>query len=261
MIKEAIATGATVEEAKEAACRELGVDTFDDRIDFEILEMQSKKVLGLFGGRPAKVKVILKQEASQIAEDFIKNIIRNMELNDISVSTTTEDNVITIDIEGEDVGFIIGRRGDTLDALQSLACLVANRIDSSYKRVVINTGDYREKREKTLEALGRRLAIKAAKTGRKSSLEPMNPYERRIIHTAVQKINGATSWSEGENMNRHVVIGPDGKSRENNRGRGGRRNNYGRRNGKPKKAAPAPNPDRKPLNEGGEVGLYGRIDK
>ncbi len=261
MIREAIATGATVEEAKEAACKELGIETFDDNIEFEILEMQSKKVLGLFGGRPAKVKVTIKKNATQAAEDFIKNIIRNMDLNDITVSTTEEDNVITIDIEGEDVGFIIGRRGETLDALQYLACLAANRIDSSYKRVVINTGDYREKREKTLESLGRRLAIKAAKTGRKSSLEPMNPYERRIIHTAVQKVDGATSWSEGENMNRHVVIGPDGKTRNNNRGRGGRRSNYNRRGSKPKQSAPAPNPDRKPLNEGGEIGLYGRIDK
>lgn len=261
MIREAIATGATVEEAKEAACKELGVETFDDNIEFEILEMQSKKVLGLFGGRPAKVKVTIKKNATQAAEDFIKNIIRNMDLNDITVSTTEEDNVITIDIEGDDVGFIIGRRGETLDALQYLACLAANRIDSSYKRVVINTGDYREKREKTLESLGRRLAIKAAKTGRKSSLEPMNPYERRIIHTAVQKVDGATSWSEGENMNRHVVIGPDGKTRNNNRGRGGRRSNYNRRGSKPKQSAPAPNPDRKPLNEGGEIGLYGRIDK
>ena len=261
MIREAIATGATVEEAKEAACKELGVETFDDNIEFEILEMQSKKVLGLFGGHPAKVKVTIKKNATQAAEDFIKNIIRNMDLNDITVSTTEEDNVITIDIEGEDVGFIIGRRGETLDALQYLACLAANRIDSSYKRVVINTGDYREKREKTLESLGRRLAIKAAKTGRKSSLEPMNPYERRIIHTAVQKVDGATSWSEGENMNRHVVIGPDGKTRNNNRGRGGRRSNYNRRGSKPKQSAPAPNPDRKPLNEGGEIGLYGRIDK
>lgn len=267
MLREAIGTGATVEEAKEAACQELGVETFDDRIEFEIIEMQSKKVLGLFGGHPAKVKVTIKQSAAQAAEDFIRNIITRMELSDINLSTTEADNVITIDIEGEDVGFIIGRRGETLDALQYLACLAANRIDPAYKRVVINTGDYREKREKTLESLGRRLAIKAAKTGRKSSLEPMNPYERRIIHTAVQKVNGATSWSEGENMNRHVVIGPDGK-RENNsrdrdrRGGGNRGRSYGGGRGRgPKPKQPAPDPNRKPLNEGGEVGLYGRINK
>lgn len=261
MLREAIATGATVEEAKEAACKELGVETYDDHVEFEIIEMQSKKVLGLFGGHPAKVRVFIKQSAAQAAEDFIRNIIEKMELKDISLSTTEEDNIITIDIEGEDVGFIIGRRGETMDALQYLACLTANRVDASYKRVVINTGDYREKREKTLESLGRRLAIKAAKTGRKSSLEPMNPYERRIIHTAVQKVNGATSWSEGENMNRHVVIGPDGKREYNNRNRGGRRSYNNRRSSKPRQQTTAPDPDRKPLNEGGSVGLYGRIDK
>lgn len=262
MLREAIGIGATVEEAKEAAFKELGVDTYDDNLEIEVLDRGAKKVLGLFGGSPAKVKVSLniKVSATQSTEDYIKNIIDNMGLNGITVTSSEDDNVITIDIEGEEVGFIIGRRGETLDALQYLACLAANRIDNSYKRVVINTGDYREKREKTLESLGRRLAIKAAKTGRKSVLEPMNPYERRIIHTAVQKVNGATSWSEGENMNRHVVIGPDGKSKEYNRGRGGRRGGYGRRNSKPKQS-PAPNPDRKPLNEGGEFGLYGRIDK
>ena len=264
MLREAICIGATLEEAKEAACRGLGVESYDDRIEFEIIEMASKKVLGLFGGRPAKVKVTLKISAAQAAEDFIRNIITHMELTDITLSTSEKDNVITLDIEGEDVGFIIGRRGETLDALQYLACLAANRIDPSYKRVVINTGDYREKREKTLESLGRRLAIKAAKTGRKSSLEPMNPYERRIIHTAVQKVNGATSWSEGENMNRHVVIGPDGKRDNNFRDRrgGGRGRSYGGGRGRgPKPKQPAPDPNRKPLNEGGEFGLYGRIDK
>lgn len=297
MIKEAIGTGATVEEAKDAACRELGVDPLDDRLESEVIDLQSKKVFGLFGGRPAKVRVFyevpdekpaveekkaapvkeVKTEAAekktaekttggitavQAADQYIKKIIACMDLKDITITTTEEDNVITVDIEGEDVGFIIGRRGETLDALQYLVCLAANRIDNAYRRVVINTGDYREKREKTLESLGRRLAIKAAKTGRKSSLEPMNPYERRIIHTAVQKINGATSWSEGENMNRHVVIGPDGKRGDYNRGgRGGRRSNYNRRGGKPKQSAPAPNPDRKPLNEGEGMGLYGRIDK
>ena len=262
MIREAIGIGATVEEAKEAACKELGVESFDDRIEFEILEMQAKKVFGLFGGRPAKVKVSLKISAAQAAEDYIRSIIECMGLSDVSFSTTEEDNVITIDIEGEDVGSIIGRRGETMDALQHLACLVANRVDASYKRVVINTGDYREKREKTLESLGRRLAIKAAKTGRKSSLEPMNPYERRIIHTAVQKVNGATSWSEGENVNRHVVIGPDGKRETTSRDRRGPKGrSYGGRGrgSKPKQSAPDPN--RKPLNEGEGFGLYGRIDK
>lgn len=261
MNREAIATGATVEEAKEKACEMLGVETYDDNIDFEIIEMQSKKILGLFGGHPAKVRVFVKTTPAQAAADYLQAIIKAMGLNDIEMSVEEkEKNVINIDITGEDVGSVIGRRGETLDALQYLTCLVANHVDNSYCRVTINTGDYREKREKTLEILGRKLAIKAAKTGRKSSLEPMNPYERRIIHTAVQKINGAISWSEGENINRHVVIGPDPKSKGNYKGRNnGNRRPY--RGGKSQAKPAAPNPDRKPLNEGGEYGLYGRIDK
>ncbi len=206
----------------------------------------------------------MKETPEDAAENYIRNIIACMGLENITLTSKVEDNAITLDIEGEDVGFIIGRRGETLDALQYLACLAANRVDQTYSRVVINTGDYREKREKTLEALGRRLAIKAAKTGRKSSLEPMNPYERRIIHTAVQKVNGAISWSEGESINRHVVIGPDPKNRTNNNRRsgGGRRGyNNSRRSNYNKSEKPAPNPDRKPLNEGEGMGLYGRINK
>lgn len=100
------------------------------------------------------------------------------------------------------------RRGETLDALQYLTGLVANRVDNAYYRVTIDVGNYREKRDKTLAELPVRSAARAAKTGRKTSLEPMNPYERRIIHTTVQEIEGATSWSVGSEPNRHVVVGP-----------------------------------------------------
>ena len=186
-----------------------------------------------------------------------------MKLESVSINKKEIENGVEFDLEGENVGFVIGRRGETLDALQYLTSLVANHADNSYFKVTVNTGDYREKREKTLEILGRKLAFKAIKTGRKTSLEPMNPYERRIIHTSVQKVNGAISWSEGENANRHVVIGPDPKFKRYqrnsnsgyNRGRGGRRpyNNNSVNN--------EVNPDRKPLNEGSLDGLYGRIDK
>ena len=114
-----------------------------------------------------------------------------------------------------------------------------------------------------MEILGRKLAFKAIKTGKKTSLEPMNPYERRIIHTAVQKVNGAISWSEGENAARHVVIGPDPKAKPNNNRRGGYNNRRGGKKGygNRRNQNTAPNPDRVPLNEGGATGLYGRIDK
>ena len=132
-----------------------------------------------------------------------------MNIKDFTVSSEEVEGGAVINIEGGDVGFIIGHRGETLDALQYLAGLVANHVDNEYYRISLNIGNYREKREKTLEILGRKLAFKACKTGAKTSLEPMNPYERRIIHTAVQKVRGAISWSEGENLQRHVVIGPD----------------------------------------------------
>jgi spoIIIJ-associated protein len=188
-----------------------------------------------------------------------------MDINSVEIKVTEEEQGAVIDLEGEEVGSIIGRRGETLDALQYLTGLVANHVDNSYYKITINTGNYREKREKTLEILGRKLAFKAVKTGMKTSLEPMNPYERRIIHTAVQKVNGATSWSEGDNLQRHVVIGPDGNVKPRNdkfRGKGGRgynRSGKGSYGSKPKYNAEKN--DRAPINEGEGMGLYGRIDK
>lgn len=129
----------------------------------------------------------------------------------------------TLEISGDNLGVIIGRRGETLDALQYLAGLVANRVDNSYYRITLNIGNYREKREQSLIGLAKKIARGAAKTGRKTSLEPMNPYERRIIHTAVQEVKGATSWSVGEEPYRHVIIGPSEDNPGKRSGRGGRK--------------------------------------
>ncbi len=261
MTREAIGVGENETEALENARQQLGIDD-TVQVEIEIIQRAEKKKFGLFGGSPAKVKITMSESANDTAEQFLKNVLEKMGLSEITVEKTEEEGGVKFNLSGEGVGFVIGRRGETLDSLQYLTSLVANHGKDEYLKVTIDTGNYREKREKTLEILGRKLAFKAVKTGRKSNLEPMNPYERRIIHTAVQKVNGATSWSEGENANRHVVIGPDPKAknyrRDNyNRGRGGRRPYGGNRN-----SSPAPvNPDRKPLNEGGENGLYGRIDK
>jgi spoIIIJ-associated protein len=255
MIKQVIGVGDTEQEALENAKAQLGLDE-NSEFDFEVVQRAEKKVLGLFGGKQAQVKVTVteKDNPADAAEEFIKNVVDAMHLNGIEVEVEKTETSATFNIEGEDVGYIIGRRGETLDALQYLTSLVANHVDNSYFKITVNTGNYREKREKTLEILGRKLAFKAVKTGRKTSLEPMNPYERRIIHTSVQKVRGATSWSEGENANRHVVIGPDPKERNH------RRNSKGgyRRNNNSQK--PQANPDRKPLDESGGAGLYGRID-
>lgn len=207
------------------------------------------------------------------ARKYVENVLKAMGLEDITVEVTEGEGSAEIQLSGEQIGAVIGRRGETLDALQYLAGLVANHVGNSYYRITINTGNYREKREKTLEILGRKLAFKVLKTGRNVSLEPMNPYERRIIHTAVHKVNGAISWSEGEVTNRHVVIGPDPEYkrpyRKNNynNNRGGRRgyNNgydkkrgYNNRNSKPNSnITPA---QREPKNEGGNFSLYGKVE-
>lgn len=226
MIREAFATAETIDEAKKMACDELGTEI--DSTNFEILQQPEKKKLGIFGGCPAKIRAYVEVTPLESAKEYLADILDKMGIKDAQMTAEENESGAVINIEGEDIGFIIGYRGETLDALQYLAGLVANHVDSSYYRISINIGNYREKREKTLEILGRKLAFKACKTGIKTSLEPMNPYERRIIHTAVQKVKGAISWSEGENLQRHVVIGPDPeyKPSYNNGYRGGRRSNF-----------------------------------
>jgi spoIIIJ-associated protein len=255
MIREAIGTGETEMEALADAKAQLGLDESVE-VQFEVIQRATKKVLGLFGGSPAKVKVTVENNnTADVAEDFLKNVLNAMNLKELEITSEKNEDSAVFNIEGEDVGFVIGRRGETLDALQYLTSLVANHVENSYFKVTVNTGNYREKRENTLEILGRKLAFKAAKTGKKTVLEPMNPYERRIIHTAVQKVRGAISWSEGENANRHVVIGPDPKGRNN------RNYNNRNRNSKPRNYGSVPtNTDRKPLDESNGAGLYGRID-
>lgn len=206
MIKEAIGTGNTVEEAFEAACKELGVESHEAQ--FEILEMPVRKTFGLFGGNPAKVRAYVKNSPADAAAEYLKSILNNMGLSHVLFEVKEEESGAMISLSGDDVGFIIGHRGETLDALQYLAGLVANHTENTYYRITLDIGNYREKRKDTLDVLGKKIAAKAVKIGRNCSLEPMNPYERRIIHTAVQTVEGAKSWSEGEDLNRHVVIGP-----------------------------------------------------
>lgn len=236
VIKEAYGKGDTIEEALELACKELGVKVED--AEYEIIKEPKEKKFGIFGGSPAEVRAYVNVTPASAANEYIKDILRCMGLEDIETEVKEEENTAEINLTGEDVGFVIGRRGETLDALQYLAGLVANHVDNQYYRITINTGNYREKREETLERLGKRLAIKAVKTGKNVNLEPMNPYERRLIHTAVQQVNGAISFSEGEDLERHVVIAPDPKNpvkprrnfRNDRRGGKGGYNKGGRRN-------------------------------
>ncbi len=205
MQKEIVKEAESVEAAVKLAAEELGASV--DELIVEVVQEPQKKTLGLFGGMPAIIRATLpEKDAAAAAVAFLEDVLKKMGVEQVSITIKEDGDNYAISLEGEDLGFIIGRRGDTLDALQYLTGLVANRVGGSYHRVSINIGNYREKREKTLSGLARKAAIQAAKTGRNTSLEPMNPYERRIIHTAVQKVEGATSYSVGSEPNRHVVI-------------------------------------------------------
>lgn len=228
MRKECVKEAATIEEAKALIAAEL--EAAEDAIAFEVVQEPQKKTFGLFGGANAIVKGVYEvaESASEAAKAYLETLLATMGA-EATVEIKEEENGCCLMIEGEDLGFIIGRRGDTLDALQYLTGLVANRNEKDYYRVTLDIGNYREKREQALKGLAHKMANQAARTGRKNSLEPMNPYERRLIHTAVQDVKGATSWSVGSEPNRHVVIGPsDDNPKKNSRNRRGGRGKSGK---------------------------------
>ena len=180
-------------------------------------------------------------------------------MTECSITERSNDEEIAFELDcGEDYGIIIGKRGETLDAIQYLARMVANKGNSNYKRVSINVGNYRAKREETLRILARKTAAKAVRQGRNISLEPLNPYERRFIHSAVQEVEGATSHSIGSNLDRRVVIPPvEGAKNSVNRGRNNR--NGGRRERK-EAYKPEISPDRAPKSDIDGSSLYGKVE-
>lgn len=196
-------TAKTVEEAVSLALEEL--DVTEDQVEIEILEEGGKSLLGLGKQKEAKIRVILYDYAMEIARDFLEELFEKMGL-DAVVDIVEEDELIKINIKCKNSGIIIGRRGETLDSLQFITSLVVNRNNTTYKKIIIDTEDYRKKREITLQKLANRLAYKVEKSGRNMALEPMNPYERRIIHSTLQKNNNVETYSVGEDPNRKVVI-------------------------------------------------------
>ena len=331
MIHEAIATGATVDEARANAIAELKAPK-DADVHTEILAMPTKKILGLFGGSPAKARAyyetpdapkakaeapkaapkkaekapakaekaapkaeakaepeapakveeakssveieIASSKSIQSAVDYLTAVLKGMGVAEMSAKAfRTSDDEIILELDcGEDYGIVIGRRGETLDSIQYLTRLVANKYktENEYARISINIGSYREKRKNTLRALAKKNSEKVLKYGRNVTFEPMYPYERRIIHTAVQEIEGVTSHSVGSDSNRRVVItlaegvkpthpskggynrGRGGKGGYNNRGRDRRNNNSYTPSGEqraPRTAAGAQ-----------KVSLYGKIN-
>lgn len=336
MIKEAIGTGETVEEAKENALLDLNAAA-DDDIQIEVLATPKKKTLGIFGGSLAKVRVFVevpdpkpqqtvksttqnnatnkpnrplkqevkKQETQRVNQQkvetsvakeqnvgvpaekvdpnspagkgaaYLSSIIDKLGCGNVALTVADIEGGSQITLSGEGLGVVIGHRGETLDALQYLVSLAANSGGSGYYRVVLNTGDYRQKREQTLESLARRMASQVLKTGKCRTLEPMNPYERRIIHTAVQAIEGVSSTSFGDGSGRRVVISPEGKTprprsdfgdrdfkgRNNNNFRG--RNNRGpgsKPSGNRSNPPQSGDPSRQPKKDASDLPLYGKIN-
>lgn len=208
MLKETTATAKTVELAVTSACVELGV-TPDD-VEYTVLEEPKKGILGI-GAADAKVSVKLKSTPAIKAYDFIENIIANMGL-DATVEITSQDKEgVNITIDGDKLGILIGRRGDVLDSLQYLATLAANIEKSGFYRVTVDVQGYREKRAETLRGVARRMSEKVLKYKKSFALEPMNAYERRIIHAECQNIDGVTTRSIGEGADRKIIISPEKK--------------------------------------------------
>lgn len=197
----------TVSEAITEACRKFGVTS--DKLDYQIVEEGSAGFLGI-GSKPAVIKAAVKVEKLSV-EDVAKNFLRdvfeamNMEVA-VDVKYDEEGRTMDIDLAGDEMGVLIGKRGQTLDSLQYLVSLVVNKEVDEYVRVKVDTEDYRQRRKETLENLAKNIAIKVKKTRRPVTLEPMNPYERRIIHSALQNDKYISTHSEGDEPFRKVVV-------------------------------------------------------
>lgn len=197
-------TGRTVDEALELALIQL--DATKENVEVEVLEENSKGLFGLFGNKDAKIRVTLKITVDTIAEKFLKDVFENMGVHNTTVHSSIESDVLNINVEGENMAILIGRRGQTLDSLQYLTSLVVNKGREDYIRVILDTENYRKKRKETLERLANKLAYKAKKMRKDIVLEPMNPYERRIIHSALQGNPHVSTRSEGDEPYRKVII-------------------------------------------------------
>lgn len=275
-------TGESIEEAKQKAADEFNIPM--DQIIFEVINDVKK---GLFGRIKEEAKVMagvckteneskenaayessaaVKEESiapsdeqSECCMKYLENILDKMGI-DAEISIKLNENSYYIDIDSKGSGAVIGRRGETLDALQYLTSLVVNKFEGDYKRVTLDSCGYREKREETLVNLANKIGQKALKTGKTTTLEPMNPYERRIIHSTIAKIDGVNSRSVGEEPYRKVVISSD-NPRRNDRRNGGykRRKNEGPRSLDLKTSFEKDY--QKPMPEDDiNVGVYGKIE-
>lgn len=204
-MRKVTASAKTVDEAIEKALKELNV-TRDD-VEVRVIEAPQKGLFGLFKGKPATIEVVVKIDAVGEAKQFLQELIDKMGVT-VTIEQREVEGRMIFDLKGEEIGYIIGKRGQTLDSLQFLTNLVANRYSDSYLRIQLDAENYRERRKKSLEQLANRLADKAIATKRAIKLEPMTGLERKIIHSALQDNEQVTTYSEGTEPRRRIVIAP-----------------------------------------------------
>ena len=193
-----------VDDAITQATVQLGITS--DQLEYEVLDKGSTGFLGI-GSKNAVIKARKKFSIDENVVEFLSSIFDAMKMEvEILVAVNEEEHIIEVELKGDDMGILIGKRGQTLDSLQYLTNLAINKHSDEYYKVKIDTEDYRKRRKETLENLAKNIAYKVKRTKRPVSLEPMNPFERRIIHSALQNDRYVTTHSEGDEPYRHVVV-------------------------------------------------------
>ena len=193
-----------VDDAITQATVQLGITS--DQLEYEVLDKGSTGFLGI-GSKNAVIKARKKFSIDENVVEFLSSIFDAMKMEvEILVAVNEEEHIIEVELKGDDMGILIGKRGQTLDSLQYLTNLAINKHSDEYYKVKIDTEDYRKRRKETLENIAKNIAYKVKRTKRPVSLEPMNPFERRIIHSALQNDRYVTTHSEGDEPYRHVVV-------------------------------------------------------
>lgn len=197
-------TAKTVDDAITESLIKLG--TTSDKIEYEVIEKGSNGFLGI-GSKMAKIRVRKKSDVEDYVRDFLEDVFRAMDMEvEIMITKSEDGKNVDVELKGREMGVLIGKRGQTLDSLQYLANLAVGKQVNEYVKVKLDTEDYRKRRRETLENLARNIAYKVKRTKRPVSLEPMNPFERRVIHSALQNDRYVSTHSEGEEPYRHVVV-------------------------------------------------------
>ena len=205
MIRVIEATGKTEDEAIQSALAELGCTR--DQVSVEILERAKSGFLGI-GATPAKIRVSFEQpdDIITLTENFLKGLLEKMGSDAVPVLEQKDENTIYVNLAGEKLGMLIGRRGETLDAIQHIANYAMNRVSEKHVHISVDAENYRSKREESLQRLAEKVAAKVLKYRKNMTLEPMNSYERHVIHTALQDYEGVSTFSTGTEPNRRIVV-------------------------------------------------------